>query len=67
MSERGLRIVRPTYPITGICEHCSQIFLSREENPDLAEKHIRTQFDAHKCKPIENAQNGELKRNRDAR
>ena len=46
---RSLRIDKPTYPVAGICEHCGQHFLSRNENPEIAEQHIREQFDAHKC------------------
>lgn len=47
--KRSLRIDKPTYPVTGICEHCGQHFLSRNENSEIAAQHIREQFDKHSC------------------
>lgn len=49
MRTRALRIVRRLYPVTGICERCNQTFISRYENLAIADEHVRSQFDAHKC------------------
>lgn len=50
MPKRTFRIVRTHYPLTAICESCQQNFISRAEDGIVAEKEIRTAFDAHKCK-----------------
>jgi hypothetical protein len=47
--KRNLRIVRPTYPVTAVCECCSKSFMSRNENLDMASEHIRQQFERHSC------------------
>jgi hypothetical protein len=57
MPKRKLRIVRPDFPITGVCEYCNQVFISRLEPPEAAMQEIRDQFDAHKCKLIDSSQN----------
>jgi hypothetical protein len=57
MPKRNLRIVGFVYPLTGICEHCNQTSLSRNENLDLAGKQVQDDFDAHKCKPMDSSQN----------
>jgi hypothetical protein len=57
MPTRKLRIVRFDYPLTGICEHCNQTFLSRDENLYEAGKQIQAQFDAHKCTLTDSSQN----------
>lgn len=46
---RNLRIVRPTYPVTAVCECCSESFMSRNENLKMASEHIRQQFERHTC------------------
>jgi hypothetical protein len=56
MPKRKLRIVRPTFPVTAVCEYCNRVFLSRKENDNAAEQEIQAQFDAHKCKPIDSSQ-----------
>lgn len=49
MPERNLRMVRFTYPMTGVCEQCNARFLSRNEDLDVAAQHIHEQFEAHQC------------------
>jgi hypothetical protein len=49
MPDRVLQIIKPGYPLTGMCELCRQVFLSRSENPDQAERDINKQFDSHRC------------------
>jgi hypothetical protein len=57
MPRRNLRVVRLIFPMTGICECCTQPFLSREENLDEARKQLLADFDAHTCKPTDISQN----------
>lgn len=49
MSQRNLKIMRAEYPVSGICEECLQIFVSRHERLDVAEMHVKLQFEVHDC------------------
>lgn len=51
MSKRKLQITRFEYPVTGICEECYEVFVSVKQRVEAAEAHVRSQFDAHECKP----------------
>jgi hypothetical protein len=57
MPARNLRVVRLTFPMTGICEYCTQPFLSREENLDEARKQLLADFEAHTCKLMDSSRN----------
>jgi hypothetical protein len=57
MPKRQLRIVRFTFPLTGICEHCNQTFLSQKEQPSAAQGEVNASFEAHKRKPVDSSQN----------
>jgi len=48
MPKRKLRIVKQTLPAIGVCEYCNSQFKGED---------IQTQFDAHKCKPVDSSQN----------
>jgi len=48
MPKRTLRIVKQAPPAIGVCERCSAQFKGED---------IQSQFDAHKCKPIDSSQN----------
>jgi hypothetical protein len=57
VASRQLRIVKRTdgIPMLGVCERCNaQFSADRLEN---AYRHIQEQFDAHKCKSVDNSQN----------
>jgi hypothetical protein len=55
MPNRRLRIVKEAPPpAIGVCERCNAQFKS--SLPD-SEIDIATQFDAHKCKPVDSSQN----------
>lgn len=56
-AKRSLRIERSTYPITGVCEHCGQRFLARNEDLGIAALHLRGQFEAHTCE-VKSPKNG---------
>jgi hypothetical protein len=55
MPKRNLRIVTQDVPIIGICEACNTQFKSFDVNE--AERAVKAQFDAHKCKPLDASQN----------
>jgi hypothetical protein len=60
MPSRQFRIVKRTdgIPMLGVCERCNaQFSADRLEN---AYRHIQEQFDAHKCKSVDNSQNALL-------
>jgi hypothetical protein len=57
MKKRAIKIVKNTYPVTAICESCERTFVSRSEDATLADKEIRSAFDAHKCKLPDSSQN----------
>jgi hypothetical protein len=53
MAERNLRIVKLSYPMTGLCEHCNAAFVSRSEDPVVAERDVKVRFAEHECNPQE--------------
>jgi hypothetical protein len=55
MAKRRLQIIRSDYPVSGMCDQCRQVFISRNEKLDVAELHVMSQFEAHEC----NDKNGE--------
>jgi hypothetical protein len=56
MQKRKLRIVKKSpSPVIGVCERCNAQFTSSASFGAADE--IQTQFDAHKCKPIDSSQN----------
>jgi hypothetical protein len=57
MRARNLRIVQRPPNTIGICEHCNVQFKSRQPLEADAEAEIRAQFDAHKCKSLDESQN----------
>jgi hypothetical protein len=57
MHTRKLRLVRFTFPLTAICEHCNQTFQSHDEIAEMAERELQALFDVHKCKLVDSSQN----------
>jgi hypothetical protein len=49
VAKRTLKIVRVTYPMTGICDSCEKSFMSRNEDSKRAEKEILAAFNVHIC------------------
>jgi hypothetical protein len=49
MAKRTLKIVRVTYPMTGVCDSCEKSFMSRDEDSKRAEKEILAAFNVHVC------------------
>lgn len=56
MPIRKLRIVKKTPVLAGACERCGSEFSSRLGSAD-ADAEIRTAFDAHTCKALDDSQN----------
>ncbi len=61
MAKRKLRIVRRTnnIPVLGVCEFCNTQFPAHQplSGPSEAQAAIQQQFNAHKCKLQDFAQN----------
>jgi len=49
MPKRTFKLVRVTFPLSGICESCNKSFMSRNEDLGKALKEIHAAFDVHKC------------------
>jgi hypothetical protein len=49
MPDRSFRLIRMSYPLTGICESCQKTFLSRTEDATQAERELRISFHEHSC------------------
>jgi len=56
MPKRAFRLVRVTFPLSGICESCNKSFMSRNEDLGKALKEIHAAFDVHKCERDEASQ-----------
>jgi hypothetical protein len=59
MPKRNLRIVKRTanIPVLGICEYCNTQFPADPHRLGEAKDTIQSQFDAHKCKRLDESQN----------
>jgi hypothetical protein len=57
MQKRKLRIVKRTPVALGICERCNSQFHSSKTAEANPEADMQSQFDAHKCKPMDSSQN----------
>jgi len=56
MQKRKLRIVKKSPPpVIGVCERCNAQFKSSLSFGSADD--IQTQFEAHKCKPVDSSQN----------
>jgi hypothetical protein len=49
MPNRRFRLIRMSYPLSGICEDCQKTFLSRTEDAAQAEKELSASFHEHLC------------------
>jgi hypothetical protein len=49
MAKRTLKIVRDTFPMTGVCDSCDKSFMSRDDDSTQAEKEILAAFNVHVC------------------
>jgi len=56
MASRKLRIVKKTPVLAGVCERCGSEFSSQLVG-DAADADIRTAFEEHRCKPLDDSQN----------
>ena len=54
MPKRSLRIVNSSDPLFAICEACNTTFTSFAFRSEEAEREVKHQFDAHRCKRGEN-------------
>jgi hypothetical protein len=63
MPKRQLRFVKRVrnIPVLGICESCNAQF-SGDPKMGNAQSAIQEQFNAHKCKPADSAQNNDTTR-----
>jgi hypothetical protein len=57
MYKRKVRIVKPNFPLTGVCEHCNKNFISRNEELEQAHWEVVVQFSAHTCELTGGRQN----------